>query len=279
MYKSLEFYTSILLDFQNSVPLYSCNHVFTKSWKPGNINICAFVFLEFQNSNLVKKMIISCISYKGGVGKTTLCQNLAVAFAHAKRKVCIIDCDESFNSADWGKERKEKSPQLPVIEVIGEKDEDEFPHLVERLNKEYEVIIIDSPPTQSSISRMAILMSNLVLVPLLPKGAQETNTIAQLMRKVKGLEVTQGRAIPVYFFLNTYNKRIVHMRNFRESMEKAFPGQVLKTTFSELKAYYRAPYFGMGVTEYLSKEDSAENAAQEVKSLVNELVEIISKLK
>lgn len=223
-------------------------------------------------------MIISCISYKGGVGKTTLSQNLAVAFAHANRKVCIVDCDDSLNSVHWANTRQQKSSHLPFIEVIGEKDEDEFPHTIERLNKEHEVVIIDSPPSQSSISRMVILMSNIILVPLLPKGSQETNTIAQLVRKIKGLEMTQNRKIPVYFFLNSYNGRIVHMREFRNQMEVTFPDQVLKSYFSELKAYYRAPYSGMGVTEYLSKEDSAQKAAGEVLNLVNEIATIISKL-
>lgn len=224
-------------------------------------------------------MIISCISYKGGVGKTTLSQNLAVAFAHANRKVCIVDCDDSFNSVDWGNTRKENSHDLPHIEVIGEKDEDEFPHTVQKLNDEYEVIIVDSPPSQSSISRMVLMMSNLVIVPLLAKGAQETNTIAQFVRKIKGLEVTKGKSIPVYFFLNTFNPRIVHMRKFRENMIDSFSNNLLETTFSDLKAYYRAPYYGMGVTEYLSKDDSAKKAAQEANNLIAEIADIISTLK
>ena len=224
-------------------------------------------------------MIISCISYKGGVGKTTLSQNLAVAFAQANRKVCIVDCDDSFNSVDWGNTRKENASDLPHIEVIGEKDEDEFPHTVQKLNDEYEVIIVDSPPSQSSISRMVLMMSNLVIVPLLAKGAQETNTIAQFVRKIKGLEVTKGKSIPVYFFLNTFNPRIVHMRKFRENMLDSFSDKVLNTTFSDLKAYYRAPYYGMGVTEYLSKDDSAKKASEEVNNLIAEIADIISILK
>lgn len=224
-------------------------------------------------------MIISCLSYKGGVGKTTLSQNLAVAFAHAGRKVCIVDCDDSLNSVDWGNVRKEKSPDLPMIEVCEVKDDDEFPHVVDKLNKNYELVIIDSPPSQSSISRMVILMSNLILVPLMPKGIQETNTIAQLVKKVKGLEITQNREIPIHFVLNSYNPRIVHMQKFREQMDTAFPGQVMKSSFSELKAFYRAPYYGMGVTEYLTKEDSAQKASQEVMNVVNELAQIIAKQK
>lgn len=223
-------------------------------------------------------MIISCISYKGGVGKTTLSQNLAVAFAHAGRKVCIVDCDDSLNSLDWGKERKKKSPNLPTIEVIGENNEDEFPLTVQKLNEQFELIIIDSPPSQSSISKMVILMSNLIFVPLLAKGKQETNTIAQFVKKIKSLEITQNRVIPIYFFLNSYSPRIIHMREFRKNLAKAFPDRVLETYFGDLKAFYRAPYYGMGVTEYLKREDSAKNAAMQVKNLIGEVATIIQNL-
>lgn len=232
-----------------------------------------------QNSgNKGKSFILSCISYKGGVGKTTLAQNIAVAFAHSGRKVCIVDCDDSLNSLDWSRERNEKSPDLPVVTVVGEKDEDQFPHTVEALSKDYEILIIDSPPSQSSISRMVILMSHIVLVPLLAKGSQETNTISQFVHKIKGLELTQKRTIPIYFFLNNFNRRIVHMQAFRDKMEDAFPEQVLKASFSERKAFYRASYFGMGVMEYLKKDADAGKAAREVKALINELASIISQL-
>ena len=46
-------------------------------------------------------MIISSISYKGGVGKSTLAQNLAVALALDNYKVCIIDADESAATTRW----------------------------------------------------------------------------------------------------------------------------------------------------------------------------------
>ena len=233
---------------------------------------------EIQNSpKQGRAFVLSCISYKGGVGKTTLAQNIAVAFAHSGRKVCIVDCDDSLNSLDWAKERKQKSPDLPDIMVVGERDEDQFPHSVEALSKQYEILIIDSPPSQSSISRMVILMSHIILVPLLAKGSQETNTISQFVHKVKGLELTQNRKIPIYFFLNNYNKRIVHMRQFRDKMEEAFEGQVLKSHFSELKAFYRASYFGMGVSEYLGKDVNSRKASKQVQSLVNELAEIINR--
>ena len=223
-------------------------------------------------------MIISCVSFKGGVGKTTLAQNLAVAFAHAGHKTCIVDCDDSLNSVQWGELRAKEAPDLPIIQAIGERDENKFPHTVKKLGTSHDVIIIDSPPSQSNISQMVVLMSDLILVPLMAKGLQETNTIVQLVEKIQGLELTQNRSIPVYFLLNEYNPRIVHMKKFKQQMKESFPDQLLESYFSPLKAYYRAPYSGMGVTEYLQLEDSAGKAAHEVEDLIQEVATIINQL-
>jgi chromosome partitioning protein len=51
--------------------------------------------------------IIAIISRKGGVGKSTVCSNLAVASESAT----IVDCDDQATLADWG-DRRNKSPQV-----------------------------------------------------------------------------------------------------------------------------------------------------------------------
>ena len=52
-------------------------------------------------------MIISCVNYKGGVGKSTLTQNLAVALAHRGYKICIVDADVTAATMDWAEMRHE----------------------------------------------------------------------------------------------------------------------------------------------------------------------------
>ena len=212
-------------------------------------------------------MVISFISYKGGVGKTTLSENVAVCFAHAGRSVCIVDADDSANSVSWSKKR---NGTLPNIDVFHEKKEEDLVFKVKELNEKYDVVVIDSPPAQVPISDMIVLMSNLVIVPLLPKGEQETNTINQLVRKIKSLEVTKEKSIPVYFVINEYDPRISLHRNFAASMEAAYGDRILKSRLHNRVAYAEVTHEGKGVFE------SSDNKAKyEITALVNELGSII----
>ncbi|WP_461137387.1 nucleotide-binding protein, partial [Spirosoma terrae] len=55
-------------------------------------------------------MIISVTSLKGGVGKSTIAQNLAVCFAHSKYTVCIVDVDTNQSALRWSGLRDEDLP-------------------------------------------------------------------------------------------------------------------------------------------------------------------------
>lgn len=215
-------------------------------------------------------MVISFISYKGGVGKTTLSENIAVCFANAGRSVCIVDADDSANSVSWGKKR---SADLPTIDVYRENRSDEIAISIQALNQKYDLVIIDSPPSQIPISDMIILMSNLVIVPLLPKGEQETNTINQFVRKIKSLEIAKGKNIPVHFIINEYDARTSLHKNFAETMGQTFGDRLFPHKLHNRVAYAEVTHEGKGVVEHSDKK-----AKQEVIAVVNHLVQIIKSL-
>ncbi len=215
-------------------------------------------------------MVISFISYKGGVGKTTLSENVAVCFAHAGRSVCIVDADDSANALSWNNRR---SKDLPKIDVFRENNKEEIALRIKDYNKKYDVVVIDSPPSQTPISDMIVLMSNLVIVPLLPKGEQETNTINQLVRKIKSLEAAKEKKIPAYFVINEFDARTSLHRNFAETMEKTFGNRLLSSKLHNRVAYAEVTHEGKGVFEH-----SDSKAKDEVTNLFNELAGIIKSL-
>lgn len=63
-------------------------------------------------------MIIVVGSNKGGVGKTTLASNLAVAFASRAQKVVLVDADPQGSALYWGamRQQEQHSPLITVVQ-------------------------------------------------------------------------------------------------------------------------------------------------------------------
>lgn len=110
-------------------------------------------------------MIISVTSLKGGVGKSTVAQNLSVNFAHMKYKVLLIDTDANGSSVRRSGLREE---HLPSVQVIGLSDAEALKKNLPGLSADYELILIDGTPQLGKIVGTMLLMSDITIVPLKP---------------------------------------------------------------------------------------------------------------
>ena len=214
-------------------------------------------------------MVIASMSYKGGVGKTTVAQNLAVVFAHKGHKVCILDADESQVSMRWSeiRERREISPK---IKAIGEVNKDNIIEHIKRLYETYDVIIVDCPPSYQEISTMIMLVSNVVLIPLTPTGRSELWTGKDFLKRYNNIHEYKKDKTPAYFVINKFEPNI----NFHQSMIEVLEtlGEehgvgVLDTKINKRIAYGEVNAQGLGVYEYSNRK-----AKEEIISLVNEIL-------
>jgi chromosome partitioning protein len=106
----------------------------------------------------MKTLAIVC--QKGGVGKTTLAVNLAVAAHAAGLSVAIADTDPQASCCFWSDTRVKKD--IPVQAVFPVRLE----HSLKALNQAgCDLAIIDTPPHAKDVSSQAIALADFVLVP------------------------------------------------------------------------------------------------------------------
>ena len=213
-------------------------------------------------------MKIGVTNLKGGVGKTTISQNLAVGLAHVGYKVCIVDTDRNQNSLAWVGERND---DLPNLLAVGITDSKALNKMVDQLDKDHDFIIIDGTPSLSEMSTRIILASDLLLIPILPSGHDIRSMQLFFERYEQAKEFRDN--IPAYFFLNQFSDK-VKLHQSTVDLLKDFGIGMLKTKFRRRIAYAETSITGQGVYEY-----SDPKAKEEVVDLTKEVLSIAKKLK
>lgn len=209
-------------------------------------------------------MRIGISNLKGGVGKTTITQNLAVCFAHMNYKVCIVDTDTNQNSLSWYGARDE---ELPEITVVGAADSRALNKTVDSLHKDYDIILIDGTPSLSEMTTRIILASDLLLIPIRP-GAHDFRTMEEFFSRYEQAKEFRDQ-IPAYFLLNEFSENKNVHQGIRTMIENEFEIPILETTLKTRVVYAETSITGTGVYE------SADiKAKSEAVKLTNEVLAI-----
>lgn len=209
-------------------------------------------------------MIISFTTLKGGTGKSTLSQNLAVCLAHMDYKVCIIDTDTNGSCVRWSGFRPQ---DLPEITVISLPDAKALRNNINRIHKDYEVLIIDGTPHLSELTSSIILVSDLVISPVKP-SALDLWATEKFLEKYEDAKLLKEK-IKACFVLNQFKHNTILSREAEEALS-SFEIPILKSKISDRVAYSEAVTLGLGVIEF--KDEKAKN---EMISFTNEIIENI----
>jgi chromosome partitioning protein len=107
-------------------------------------------------------MIISVVSQKGGVGKSSVSRTLAVEFTRSGWGVLLADIDSSqITSNRWAEKRRNAAGIVPQIQTAV------FPMaaLAIEASQEYDLTIIDGAPHATQGTADAARASDLVVIP------------------------------------------------------------------------------------------------------------------
>src|SRR3954447_6590882 len=205
-------------------------------------------------------VVITVAQQKGGTGKTTLAANIAVAFAQSRR-VALLDIDPQKSLGRWHSLRRERLAQAAALafsDISGWR----LPAEVDRLKREHDVVLIDSPPQLDTDARVAVRAADLVLVPIQPSmpdvwAAEGTLKLAADERRLAHLMF--NRAPPT--------------SKLREAIAADLSRRqvpLLRAALGNRAGFAHAFAAGLGVTEAAPRS----TAATELRALLAELQEL-----
>ena len=205
-------------------------------------------------------MICTIGTSKGGVGKSTIACNLAVAAAQDGKSVLLVDADVQNSSIDFRAIREANDIKAMAITTATlHKDLQDF---------NFDLILIDCGGRDSKVFRSAILAADKLIIPILPSvfdiwAAEDTIKIYQE-------SVLYNENLTAHFVLNTVMPRTIMTKELEAAIEEQkIP--VLKSKLGLRVDFKNSLLQGKGVVETAPKS----KAAAELDSLYREIMEDI----
>lgn len=245
-------------------------------------------------------IVIAVTNQKGGVGKTTTCASMTGVFRQEGKRVLAIDLDPQGNLSfslgveDTGytihdamtgecdiHEAVKHTRICDVItsnillsgselELTSVRREYILKELLAPLRKEYDYIIIDTPPALSVLTINAYTASDDLIIPMTPE-ILSLQGIAQLRQTILAVKKYYNKKLNIRGILLTkYNPACLLAKEVAEMVEivaEQLKTTVLKTTIATSIAAAEAPAHQETLAEYSPRC----KAARDYKKLCDEL--------
>ena len=180
--------------------------------------------------------VISFVSPKGGVGKTTSALLLATELAEqGSSHVTIVDADPNLPIFKWS-----KLPGMPSnMDVVADAGEATIVDAIDEARQRSPFVIVDLEGAASSRVTHAVSMSDLVLIPI-QASVLDADQAARAIKLIRMTGKSQGRAIPhAIVFTRVSASSKIRTRNFKaiaaQFVEASIP--TLETAVAEREAY------------------------------------------
>lgn len=242
--------------------------------------------------------VISISNHKGGVGKTTSAINIGAGLNRLGKKVLLIDLDPQANLSQslglinqdkniYGAIRGEYNLQ-PVevlkglsvvpstldlsgaeVELSGEAGREYIlKELIDPIKKQYDYIIIDSPPSLGLLTINSFTASDEVFIPLQAQylALQGLTKLVEVIEKIKKRLNKNLKVGGV--FITQYDSRKILNRDVVDTIKGHFKDSVFKTKIRDNVALAEAPTQGTDIFRYQTKSKGAEDYLNLCKEII-----------
>ena len=203
--------------------------------------------------------IFTVAQQKGGAGKTTLVAHLAVSWSGQGRRVALIDIDPQGSLTLWAQQRRATRNGDDLGFTFSQITGWRLAAEAERLGREHDVVLIDSPPHAETEARIAVRSSTMVIVPVQPSPMD-------LWATKPTLELAWAERRPVFLVVNRMPARSRLASDMVEKLMALNIG-VARSTLGNRVAFAETMASGRGVSE----AEPGSPAAVEIDALGQEI--------
>ncbi len=227
--------------------------------------------------------IIAVVNQKGGVGKTTTAVNLTAALKELGKNVLLCDFDPQANaSSGLGIEKQKLKTSvydviindvptkqaiiqtkygdvLPAtadlagaaVELIGmETPNLRLKNALAQVNRDYDVIFIDCPPSLEMLTVNALAAANSILIPVQCEY-YALEGLTDLMNTLRIIKKRMNPELEIFgVALTMFDGRTNFSTQVAQEVRRHFPGKVFATVIPRNVRLAEAPSHGIPVSVY-----------------------------
>ena len=211
---------------------------------------------------------IAILNQKGGCGKTTSATNIASDLHRRGYEVILVSIDKQGSAEDWSAAKDEDADTFPVVSMTKT-----FSRDISKVSKGKDFVVIDGAPHISKTDSDAIKIADIVIVPIQPSpydiwASQDTIDLLKARQ-----EITDGK--PKAAIMITMAMGNTNLTAESAKAVEGYEMPIMNNRTRRSVVYPETAAAGQSVFDLKGKKGELHPAAQDIKNITDEILEMI----